>query len=127
VAELFKTEGEDRFYVYSEVGVLWPFNNRDEITLSVVKRKEDSVEITIEITIIQDFVLEKKGIIRMSSGNGEWIFTPIENGKTKIYHRFGADPGGNIPAWIVNIFLVDAPYKTMLALQERAAKLSFKK
>ena len=125
VAELLKTEGEDRFYVYTEVGVPWPFDNRDEITLSVVKRQEDSAEITIEITIIQDFVPEKKGIVRMPSGNGEWVFTPIENGKTKIYHRFGGDPGGSIPAWIVNIFLVDAPYKTMLALQERVAKFSY--
>ena len=127
VAELLKTEGEDRFYVYSEVGVPWPFDNRDEITLSVVKRKEDSAEISIEITIIQDFVPEKKGIVRMPSGNGMWVFTPRENGKTKICHRFGGDPGGNIPAWIVNIFLIDAPYKTMLALQERATKLSLKK
>ncbi len=127
VAEILKTEGEDRFYVYTEVGVPWPFDNRDEVTLSVVKRKEDSAEITIEITIIPDYVPEKKGIVRMISGRGKWIFTPIENGKTKIYHRFGGDPGGSIPAWIVNIFLVDSPYKTMLALQERVVKISFKK
>lgn len=127
VAEILKTEGEDRFYVYSEVGVPWPFDNRDEITLSVVKRQEESQEITIEIEIIQGYVPEKKGIIRMPSGSGVWIFTPIENGKTKIYHQFGADPGGKIPAWVVNMFLVDSPYKTMLGLQEQAAKISFKK
>jgi hypothetical protein len=128
VAEILKTEGENRFYVYSEVAVPWPFSNRDEITLSVIKRHEESSEITIEITIIQeDNIPEKKGIVRMPSGSGVWEFTPTETGKTKIYHRFGADPGGNIPAWIVNLFLVDGPYKTMLGLQEQAAKLSFKK
>ncbi len=127
VAEILKTEGEDRFYVYSEVGVPWPFNNRDEITLSVVKRQEESPELTIEITIIPGYIPEKKGIVRMPSGSGLWVFTPMENGKTKIYHQFGGDPGGNIPAWIVDMFLVDGPYKTMLALQEQAAKLSFKK
>ena len=63
----------------------------------------------------------------MPSGKGKWVFTPLENGKTQVYHQFGGDPGGSIPAWIVNMFLVDGPYKTMLGLQETIAKRSSKK
>ena len=127
LAEILKLEGDSNFYVYSEVAIPWPFDNRDEVTLSAIKRTEDSAEITIEITIITDYLPEKKGIVRMPSGSGQWVFTPLENGKTKVYHRFGGDPGGKIPAWIVNMFLVDGPYKTMLSLQEQAAKMSFNK
>lgn len=127
LAEILETDGDDRFYVYSEVAVPWPFDNRDEVTLSVVSRDEVSKEIQIEISIIPDYIPEKKGIIRMPSGKGLWVFTPLENGKTQVYHQFGGDPGGNIPAWIVNMFLVDGPYKTMLSLQEVIAKKSYKK
>ena len=120
-AEILKKEGENRFYIYSEVSVPWPFDNRDEVTLSVVERQPETGEISINITIIPDFIPEKSGKIRMPSGDGLWIFTPLNNGKTRVYHRFGGDPGGNIPAWIVNMFLVDGPYKTMTELRERVA------
>lgn len=127
LAEILEMDGDDRFYVYSEVSLPWPFDNRDEVTLSVISRDEVSKEIQIEISIIPDYIPEKKGIVRMPSGKGLWVFTPHESGKTQVYHQFGGDPGGNIPAWIVNMFLVDGPYKTMLSLQEVVAKKSYKK
>jgi hypothetical protein len=54
----------------------------------------------------------------MPSGRGSWEFIPLGNGTTKVYHNFGGDPGGKIPAWIVNMFLVDGPYKTMIGLRK---------
>ena len=117
-ARLLEKEGENKFYVLEMFPVPWPFDNRDEITLSEVIRYPDSDIIEIAITIIPNYLPENKGIVRMPSGSGLWIFTPLGNGKTEVCHRFGGDPGGKIPAWIVNMFLVDGPYKTMLGLQE---------
>jgi hypothetical protein len=71
---------------------------------------------------MHDYIPEKKGVVRLPEGRGLWVFTPLENGKTEVYHRFGGDPGGNIPAWIVNMFLVDGPHKTILGLQEKVEK-----
>ncbi len=119
VAEIYEQQGENNFYIYSEVSVPWPFDNRDQITLSEVSREPSKGEIRIKITIIPDYKPEKKGVVRVPSGNGLWAFTPLDNGKTRVYHRFAGDPGGSIPAWVVNIFLVDSPYKTMIGLRER--------
>lgn len=120
--EIVERDGEDIFYVYSEVDVPWPFNNRDQVTKSVVSRDTSTNSISIDVSIIPDYMPEKKGVVRLQSGRGLWRFTPLKNGKTEAYHQFGGDPGGNIPAWIVNMFLVDGPYKTMLGLQEMMAK-----
>jgi hypothetical protein len=117
-AEIVETNGEDVFYVYSEVKVPWPFDNRDQITKSVVKRDTVTGAIAIEVTIIPDYMPEKKGVIRLPSGRGSWVFTPKENGMTEAYHWFGGDPGGNIPAWIMNMFLVEGPYNTMMGMQQ---------
>lgn len=121
-AEVVEKDGEDIFYVYSEVKVPFPFDNRDQITKSVVVKDTITGRQSIEVEIIPDFLPEKKGIVRMPSGHGRWAFTPMENGKTQLYHSFGGNPGGNIPAWIVNMFLVDGPYKTMMGLQEKVLK-----
>ena len=121
-ADLVEKNGENEFYIYSEVNVPWPFDNRDQITKTIVIRNKDTGVYSLELSIIPDFLPEKKGIVRMQSGGGLWVFTPTKDGKTSLYHQFGGDPGGNIPAWIVNMFLVDGPYKTMLGLREETGK-----
>ena len=118
-ARILEEEYDKTFYVYSEVKVPWPFDNRDEITLSTINREPRSGTIEIKVKIVQGNLPEKEGVVRMSSGNGRWTFIPEGEAGTRVVHVFGGDPGGNIPAWIVNMFLVDGPYKTMLGLQER--------
>lgn len=123
-AELLEKDGENVFYVYSEVKVPFPFDNRDQVTKSVIVDDPDSDKKIIEVEIVPDYRPEKKGVVRIPFGEGNWEFIPLENGKTKVNHRFGADPGGSIPAWVVNMFLVDAPVKTMEGLKEQVAELN---
>jgi len=123
-AELLETDGKNIFYVYSEVKVPFPFDNRDQVTKSIIVDDPDSDKKTIEVEIIPDYRPEKKGVVRVPFGEGNWEFIPLENGKTKINHRFGADPGGSIPAWVVNMFLVDTPVKTLEGLKEQVAELT---
>jgi hypothetical protein len=120
VADILDQEGEENYYIYSMVNVPWPFEDRDEVTLSEVSKDSGSGTITIRIEILPDYIGETKGVVRIPSGKGLWVFKPLENGKTWVYHQFRGDPGGNIPAWIANMFMVDGPYKTMIGLQERA-------
>ena len=119
IAEVVAENGENEFYVYSEVEVPWPFDNRDQVTRSVVTRNDETGAITIQVSIVDGYVPEKKGKIRMPSGHGKWMFTPLEDGLTEVHHSFGGDPGGSIPSWVVNMFLVESPLKTMIGIQER--------
>ena len=42
--------------------------------------------IVINVRIIPDYMPDKKGVVRMPSGEGKWIFTPVEDGKTEVVH-----------------------------------------
>jgi ribosome-associated toxin RatA of RatAB toxin-antitoxin module len=117
-ASMLDMPSEQEFYVYSEIKVPWPFDDRDNITKSIVSYDSLTGSYTIDITMVPEYIPEKKGFIRMIEGNGLWKFTPTEDGKTEIFHRFMGDPAGNIPSWIVNMFIVDGPYKTMIGLGE---------
>ncbi len=114
---LIDMPSKEEFYVYTEVKVPWPFKNRDDITKSVVSYDSLTGSYTVDIYLEPEYLPEKEGIVRMYEGGGLWRFTPLGDGETEAFHRFRADPGGNIPAWIVNMFLVDGPYKTMLGLK----------
>lgn len=54
--------------------------------------------------------------------NGYWHLLPDEHGqKTLAYYYLFSDPGGDIPAWLQNIFAGDAILKLFRAVRERAS------
>lgn len=112
-AEVVKKISEDELYIYSEVKVPWPFDDRDIVTYDKVNRDISSGVVTITITGVEGFVPEKKGVVRMPESGGFWQFTPQKDGKIAIVYQYLADPGGGIPDWLVNMFLVDGPFKTL--------------
>ncbi|NOX84478.1 MAG: START domain-containing protein [Chlorobi bacterium] len=117
-----KKEGDSAFYIYALLSLPWPFDDRDEVSRSVVMKDTIPGGYFMPIRLVSGLVPEKKGIVRMTNGKGYWLIEPLPDGKTRIIHQFIGDPGGNIPAWIVNIFLVDSPYKSFLGLRQELMK-----
>ncbi|HEY9114288.1 MAG TPA: START domain-containing protein [Bacteroidales bacterium] len=113
VAEIIEKVNSNEFYIYSEVDVPWPFENRDIVTLNKVNRNHENGSVKIEIAAVTGKVPEKEGVVRMPESGGFWQFTPQKDGKTAVVYQYLADPGGGIPDWLVNAFLVDGPYKTL--------------
>lgn len=60
------------------------------------------------------------------------MLTPKGNGIVEIDYELGTEPGGDVPAWLVNLVAVNAPFNTqqmMNALLQtpsvKSAKFSF--
>ena len=102
---------------YVEISFPWPLSNRDGIWEATIRIRNESVYYS-EIRSIPDLVPEKKNIVRMHNACGYWKVEKMKNGKTKITQQFFADPEGNIPGWVVNLFLVDGPYDTFMNLHK---------
>jgi hypothetical protein len=122
-AEVIKKISEDELYIYSVVDVPWPFDDRDVVTIDKVSRDASSGVVTISIQGVEGMVPEKEGVIRMPESGGFWKFTPQKNGRIAIVYQYLADPGGGIPDWLVNMFLVDGPYKTLENMKRIAEKI----
>ncbi len=119
-----KNEGDSSFYIYARLSVPWPFDDRDEVSGSVVMKDTIPGGYFMPIRLVSGVVPEKKGVVRMTNGKGYWLIEPLSGGKTRLVHQFIGDPGGNMPAWIVNIFLVDSPYKSFLGLRQEVMRES---
>ena len=55
----------------------------------------------------------KKGMVRVQAINSVWRFTPLADGQTEIYFQQHSDPGGSIPALLVNRLVKDIPFNTL--------------
>ena len=57
---------------------------------------------------------------------GKWTITPIKNGNVFIEYFIKVDVGGNVPNWIVNLFIEDGPYQSILHFKENLVLESYK-
>jgi hypothetical protein len=59
-----------------------------------------------------------------------WIFKPLSKNTVSVEYQLLVDPAGDVPAWFVNLTMVDGPLKTIqnmkkLVQQEKYQKAQF--
>lgn len=117
-SEILKKVSETEFYCYSKVDVPWPSTDRDgECLMKVAHNSADKTTI-INMTTCEKYKPRQDGYVRMTKGKGFWKLTSKDD-KTVVHYQYLSDPGGSLPAWIINMFIVDNPFNTMKALKER--------
>ena len=115
---LQKNSNTDLFF-YTEIQAPWPFLNRDLIAHLKLTQNSSNKIITVEANGVNDFIPDKKHIVRVRYSRANWIITPLPNKKFKIDYRVQIDPGDGVPAWILNLFIANGPYDTFLKLKEQ--------
>ncbi len=119
-AEVIKTEKNKR-YIRFIIDFPWPFSDRD---LVMVETKTISSDGTITYTDknAPNAYPEQEDFVRMQKAEGKWILIPQKNGYVKVIYKFYGDPAGSIPNWLVNLFIVDGPYNTLLNMRKKVSE-----
>ena len=103
--------------VYSVAKLPFPFKNRDVVTSMTLDKGPEYRQINIEGK--PDYIDTKSKIIRVPQAKGFWRFERESKGTIVVHYQFLSDPGGQIPAWVINAFIVDGPYKTLINLKQK--------
>jgi hypothetical protein len=113
-----KKPDENNIFYYNETGVPWPASNRDVVVR--MNLEADPTHKSLQITQEADpgALPVSKGLVRVKHLSGHWIFTETGNNKLKAVYFLDVDPGGSLPAWIVNLFIAKGPYETFVKLQQ---------
>lgn len=124
---LLKQVSPAEVYYYSEVGLPWPLSNRDFVCHLTAKQDPRTRVVTIDGPVVPDYVPVKDGIVRVTHSSGKWIISPGENNTVNIEYTLEADPGGSIPAWLVNLFVTKGPMESFKKLKTQINKPQYKK
>ena len=119
---LLKQVSPSELYYYSEVSVPWPADNRDFIAQLRAVQDTHTKVVTIYGPVYPDYLPEKKGIVRVRHSEGKWVITPTGRNHVKVEYTLRADPGGDLPAWLVNMFVTKGPYESFKKLKEQLKK-----
>jgi hypothetical protein len=69
--------------------------------------------------VVAGMVDIKKDIVRVNQSKGHWVLTPAGRDRTKIEYTLHTDPGGNVPAWAVNLFAAEGPLETFKSMKRQ--------
>src|ERR1700720_1675979 len=122
---LLKQVSPSELYYYSEVNVPWPVSNRDFIAHLSVVQDPDTRIVTVYGPTVPDYIPEKKEIVRGLRSEGKWVITPIGENRIQVEYTLRVDPGGNIPAWLTNMFATKGPYESFKKLKMHLQKPAY--
>ena len=123
---LKQLSGAELIY-YSEIEVPWPVNNRDFIVQLIVTQDPKSKVVSVLGENKPAFLPENKNIVRIQHSYSRWLITPISNNQVKIEYLLEVDPGGSVPAWLINMFATKGPFETFKKLVEQVKKPAYAK
>jgi hypothetical protein len=131
-ASLVRKVSPSEIYYYTEISLPWPLENRDFVARVRVSQNSHTKVVTIDAPAIPGWVDEKKGVVRINHSIGYWTLTRVDARTTHVQYQLQVDPGGIIPAWLVNALSAHGPMdsftkmKTQLQLPKyKDAQLPF--
>ncbi|HLI93459.1 MAG TPA: START domain-containing protein [Puia sp.] len=109
---------------YAEVGTPWPASNRDYYADMKISFNADGQSMTVVSVGMKDYQPEKKDLVRVPLSRGYWTVTTTGRNKIHLQYILEIDPGGAVPAWILNNFASRAPLETFAKLKKKMEDLN---
>jgi hypothetical protein len=107
---------------YQTVVAPWPVDNRDFVVNVRLSQDPASKVITIISTSKPDYILKVAEHVRITEFKASWTLSPKKDGTIEVVYQLLVNPGGYVPAWLVNLAVVEGPYETTLHLKEWVMK-----
>jgi hypothetical protein len=121
-----KRISESEFIRYQTVVAPWPVDDRDFVVKVKVQQDPLSKVVTQSVIVFLGFIPEKIGFERIKIFKGLWTLSPLKNGFVNVEYQLLVDPGGSIPAWLVNMSAVDGPIENAVSMKTMLLKDKYK-
>jgi hypothetical protein len=121
---LIKKISETELMYYAEFEVPWPLSNRD--LYADVKLIKDSAAHSMQVVSvgIRDFLPDNNGIVRVAKSKGNWIISTLPGKAIHLNYVLEVQPGGAVPAWIINLFSTKGPLESFVNLKQKMTALN---
>ncbi len=103
---------------YTEKDLPWPVINRDAVMHLKIAHNTTTHVMNISVSSVKNFLPVKEDIVRVPSSTVNWVVTPLSSNTIKIEYEVVLDPGGSVPAWVVNMCTTKGPFETFKKLKK---------
>jgi hypothetical protein len=124
-SNLVEDHGDRQKIVYNRTKAQWPVWDRDAVLLNNLYVDEGEGRVRLEFSTVDNKMPPQKGVVRMPYLKGHWYMWPEAGGSTRVEYEVHADPGGSLPAWLVNYVSRELPRKTIVGLANQVRRRSY--
>lgn len=96
------------FYIHNDVE--WPVRDRDHVSKVQLQKRNEIYKVLL--TPYNNFVREKKDVVRITKFRGLWTLKKMDSGRTQVTQQLYGDPESNIPPFFINMMIAKAPFHT---------------
>lgn len=115
--EMLKWISMDEFIYRAELQTPWPVSNRDLILHVKMSATSNPNEYHFSAMGRPDFIPSRDGFVRVPVSEAHWYIKVLDKSNIQVRHSILIDPGGSIPAWLMNLSLAEGPYETFRNLR----------
>jgi hypothetical protein len=102
-------------HTYARFRGIWPASDRDVLMRSSVSQLADGTQVVASKQVAG--YPEQSGFVRIPYLRNTFRLVPLPDGWTRIEFDTQVDPGGLVPAWLVNLISTKAPVVTLRGLR----------
>jgi hypothetical protein len=105
----------------SEIDAPWPVENRELIVEHTLDQNPIQNQLhVITKTVAFNYPVSSE-LIRVPFSHAEWYVKKVGT-SLKVTYTMRIDPGGSVPAWLVNIAMAEGPYQSFVTLKKKLEK-----
>lgn len=112
-----KVNSPTDYVYYNLANFPWPLSDREFVMHCRGYQNPNTLAFTFHSEAVPDFIPSDKRYVRVQETISQWRLTPGPDGALQVEYYLKADPGGAIPAWMVNMALDSGPVKAIKNLQ----------
>ncbi len=112
------------FIYYSEIEVPWPSSNRDLYAHCKITANHDAHSFKFIAEALKDYAPQKKDIIRILLSKATWNVSTVSDKMIHVEYFLELDPGGTVPAWLLNLFSTKGPIETFTNLKKKLSSMN---
>lgn len=113
------------FTIRMEMDFPFPLKDRDVVVKGKISQNPQGI-----VTIKNELATDKRApvnpkLVRITRYEGEWVLKPLSANKVSVMTTGYADPGGNVPLSIANMFTEKQPFEMLKNMKEEVKKARY--
>jgi hypothetical protein len=123
---LLKKVNDHELFFYEQIESPFGASDRDLVVVIRISQDPGTKVVHAIVKSVPDYIPEKKGYVRVPMSDEKWTITPISKNACRIDYHLEIDPGGSVPAWLVNQFSQKGPYESFRQLRKHVEEEKYK-
>jgi ribosome-associated toxin RatA of RatAB toxin-antitoxin module len=125
-ASVLKKVSDHELYFYEQIESPFGTSDRDLVVVTKINQDKDTKVVHVTVKSVPDYIPQKKGFVRVPMSDEKWTITPLSKNSIRIDYNLEIDPGGSVPAWLVNQFSQKGPYESFRQLRKHVSEEKYR-